>query len=396
MSVESPEMNRLAGFHAAQLETIERDKWRQTIEGQIERMRQHVTSCGKLGAGIACAILEMPEALRNQREDPYLAAKRALAMAGCLPQVVLNSASSRLSKEDDFPEKIWAAVGDLLRMLGVSPMVPVELTLAAIGRIKRDGTQVLDVRTESQVFPAAVQLRGNLFESKLLGQPKWMPYAKAVIQILSGEYSHVSWKREDRVATERFSAEVLEELNREGPALVLIESESSDLDTLNNGKLVFDSLTLAGRRFSTEDLSNLSVVRIRTDPGKLPAYFHDQGVSWASGLWDWGQERTFYGLKTKPPSAMRGALSARIGRGTGTRTDAKMRLTPQIDEICLVLKPEGVDSLTTARLVHKLRGCHVQYDYDTQRPFPLHETLRLAGSVTFSSWSPPTETMDDQ
>lgn len=35
-----------------------------------------------------------------------------------------------------------------------------------------------------------------------------------------------------------------------------------------------------------------------------------------------------------------------------------------------------------ARLVRKFRGCHVQYDYDTRRAFPLHEALVLTGSVT--------------
>jgi len=73
--------------------------------------------------------------------------------------------------------------------------------------------------------------------------------------------------------------------------------------------------------------------------------------------------------------------------GPSATSDAKARLTPQIDEICVILKQEGMDPLAIARLAHKLRSCHVQYDYDTRRPFPLHEILLLEGSVTLSGWA---------
>src|SRR5262249_24943150 len=121
MSLEDSETNGRVGFSEEQLERIELDRRRQTIEREIERMRQHVLSCRTPGAVLACALLEMPEGLKDQQEDPCLASKRALAKAGCLPQLVLNPASSERQKEDDFSEKVYAAVGDLLRMLGVSP-----------------------------------------------------------------------------------------------------------------------------------------------------------------------------------------------------------------------------------------------------------------------------------
>ena len=344
-------------------------------------MRHYVSSCRAQGQGPACAILEMPETLKGEIGDPYPASKRAIAQAGLLPQVVLNP---RPAKKDDFPEKIVAAVADSLRMLGVSPIAPLDLTLAGIGRIRRTGKEVLGIRTNSQVIPVAVRLRGDLLEAKLLRARNWIPYAQAVLQVLSGEYDRLSWKREDRAATERFCAEVLQELNRASRTLVFIEHDRSDLQTLNNGKLTFDSLTLAGRRFSTQDLSNLTVIRIYTDPRKLPAYFHDEGASWTTGLWNWGQQRTFYGLKRKPPTALRGAWFATISRRTGSRSDAETRLTPPIDEICVVLKQEDTDPLAMARIAHKLQGCHIQYKYDTRIQFPLHEAILLERNVTFS------------
>src|SRR5262249_1479152 len=144
MSLEDSEPNGRAGFSKGQLDSIERDRRSQIIEREVERMRQHVLSCRTPGTGIACAILEMPDGLKDRQADPYLASKRALARANCLPQIVLNPPASGRRKKDDFPEKLRAAVGDLLRMLGVSPLVPVDFTLASIGRIKRGGAEILE------------------------------------------------------------------------------------------------------------------------------------------------------------------------------------------------------------------------------------------------------------
>jgi hypothetical protein len=47
-----------------------------------------------------------------------------------------------------------------------------------------------------------------------------------------------------------------------------------------------------------------------------------------------------------------------------------------------MFKQNGDDALQLAGLVHALRRFHVQYSYDTRRPFPLHEAMLLGRSVT--------------
>jgi len=50
--------------------------------------------------GISCAILEMPEALRDDIGDPYPFARRALARNRCLAQVLLVDEPDEKSSPD--------------------------------------------------------------------------------------------------------------------------------------------------------------------------------------------------------------------------------------------------------------------------------------------------------
>ncbi len=60
-----------------------------------------------------------------------------------------------------------------------------------------------------------------------------------------------------------------------------------------------------------------------------------------------------------------------------------MRVSAQMDEICVAFMQACDTSQTLAGLVHRLRGVHTQYPYDTSAPFPLHELKLLGGGVTF-------------
>jgi hypothetical protein len=380
------------GLTDEQRETIAEDQGHDLVQKAIERMRQYVVERRGGSRTPACAILEMPGSLRGRRDDPYLSARRALAMAGCVTQVILNFDGQLTNDGEDPAEKMKSAVRDCLRMLGVAPDVLPNLsnlretTLAAFGVVRRNSENILDRRREPQTFPVAVRLRSSVIECILLGEPNWMPYAQAMLKILSGDYARFDRSRKPQTTTtiERFYADVLRTLNVDGRTIVMVERESSDVSTFDNGNLTFDSLKLAGMHFTPRELPNVSIVRTSTDENKLPFYYPEGTDQWKSGLWSWpGQQRTFYGLKAKPPSARPQAQWLPVPRVPGAKTNRKARASAQVDEICVMFMGEGGDARQIARLVHRSRATHVQYAYSTRRPFPLHEALLLGSSVTF-------------
>jgi hypothetical protein len=71
-----------------------------------------------------------------------------------------------------------------------------------------------------------------------------------------------------------------------------------------------------------------------------------------------------------------------VPRVAGAKTNRRARASAQVDEICVMFMGHGGDARQIARLVHRSRATHVQYDYGTRRPFPLHEALLLGNSGT--------------
>jgi len=374
-----------------QLDAINEDEGRDALQKAIERMRQYILMRRRGDRGVACAILEMPGSLWGRRGDPYLSSRRALAMTGCIPKVVLNFNGQIEEETEDSAQKMTFAVRDCLRMLGVVPGVLPSLsnfsgtTFAAMGLIRRNSETILDRLRQSQAFPVAVRVRAGVMDCMLLGDSEWLPYAQAVLKVLSGDYGRLDRSRNptNTATIERFYANALKTLNHDGPAIVMVERESSGAPSFDNGKLSFDRLELGGTCLTPRDLPNLTIVRTSTDENKLPFYYPEGTDQWASGLWSWaGQQRTFYGLKGKPPSARPQAQWLSVPRVPGAKTNRRARASAQVDEICVMFMGPGGDARQIARLVHRSRATHVQYDYGTRRPFPLHETLLLGNSVT--------------
>ena len=147
---------------------------------------------------------------------------------------------------------------------------------------------------------------------------------------------------------------------------------------------------MGNRTFTPADLPNMRLVRVSPDPKKQPYYHHDADAKWPSGLFSWdGSERTFYGLKAKPPSVSTGQhFAARVsrhqifGENENPPRDDIARVSAQIDEICVAFMQEDDDPKDLATLTHRLRGVHTQFRYDTSLPFPLHELRLLGGAVT--------------
>jgi hypothetical protein len=386
------------GLNAAQQRSISDLNRLQAFDDAQKAMANHVAAARAGTTGIGWAILEMPEALQGRAGDPFQLARRALAQADLLPQVVLTSVEPL--SESTMKAKYGSALSDCLRMLGVLPVedLPHDLQPAALTVIQRNTDSVAGQQRKGHAFPLAARTKEGRLECALpdeTGAPQWAPYAIAVLRILKGDYGKFGrGRQEENLAKfETFFTMAMEDINRIGPALVICEGDtlSHKLSALANGKLVFDQLTIANRVLTPNDLPNLRIVRTSPDPKRQPYYHHDTENSWPSGLFSWGTAtRTYYGLKQKPVTVSNAQhFAARISRhaeleeGVRPPKENLGRVSSQMDEICIAFRQEGDDPLTLATLVHRLRGAHAQYDADTARPFPLHELRKLGGGVTF-------------
>jgi hypothetical protein len=359
--------------------------------GQL--MAEYIRTAKTTKAEIACAILEMPSELRNNPwRDPFAMARRELARQNVVTQVILI--------ENDLPEeKYLASLQDCFRMLGVLPIEEIEgldYKPAAITVIQRNEAVVGGGSIGSQSFPLAARIRNNSLECALpaeSGEPEWMPYARAALRIVSGNYGRFARNRQEETQTKfrTFFANVLEQIDKCGPTIVIAEMETAKrVPALQNGNLIFDQLHLGNERYVPSDLANTRIARTSPDPDKQPHYYHETGAKWPSGIFGWGgAQRTAYALKTKPPSvsnksSFASQTSRHPGAGENQQRPAEdaARLTAQLDEICITFMQPGDDPMKLISLVHLLRGAHPQYKYDTSKPYPLHELRLLGESVT--------------
>ncbi|KXF77193.1 hypothetical protein ATN84_07185 [Paramesorhizobium deserti] len=384
-------------LNPAQLRSIRELNRSQAFDEAQKAMAAYVAAARAGTTGIGWAILEMPEALKGRMGDPFQLARRVLAYANLLPQIVLTSVEAL--SENTMKAKYGSALSDCLRMLGVLPVedLPQDLQPAALTVIQRNADFVAGQQRKGHAFPLAARTKEGHLECAIpdeAGTPQWAPYAVAVLRILKGDYGKFGrGRQEENLAKfETFFTMAMEDINRVGPALVICEGETltHKFSALANGRLVFDQLTIANRTLTPNDLPNLRMVRTSPDPKRQPYYHHDTNNSWPSGLFSWGAaKRTYYALKQKPITVSNAQhFAARVSRHTeleeGVRPPKENlgRVSSQMDEICIAFHQEGDDPLTLATLVHRLRGAHAQYDADTARPFPLHELRKLGGGVT--------------
>lgn len=385
-------------LNPAQLRSIRELNRDEAFTNARKAMSAHINAARAGGAGVGWAILEMPEGLQGRPGDPFQLARRALAEADLLPQVVLTS--TEVFSEATLKAKYGSAFSDCLRMLGVLPVedLPQDLQPAALTVIQRNTDMVAGQMRQGHAFPLAARTREGCLECAIpddAGNPQWGPYALAVLRILRGDYGKFGRGRQEENLSkfETFFLTALEDIDRAGPALVICEGETltHKLQALANGRLVFDQLIIANRTLTPADLPNLRIVRTSPDPKRQPYYHHNTDNSWPSGLFSWGDAaRTFYGLKQKPVTVspaqhFAGRVSRHADPAEGARPprDNLGRVSSQIDEICVAFRQTEDVALTLATLVHRLRGAHAQYDADTARPFPLHELRKLGGGITF-------------
>lgn len=353
-------------------------------------MREEIGAARGPGDAVACAILEMPESLRDDpRTDPYAIARRELARQRMLPQVILHA-------EDMSDQKYRASVADWIRMLGVIPVHEERLDLApaALTVIQRNEQPVGGGTIATQTFPLAARIRDGVLECAVPtreGGPEWRPYALTALNIFSGEYGRFARNRgEENIARfGGFFSEALEQIDRLGDAIVILDGDTMAkfVKPLQNGFLAFDGIDLGVGPHGPADLPHTRLVRFVAEGAKLPTYYHLDETEWPQGLFSWGgASRTAYGIKRKPASAKtvgRAALVSRHGDEGGNRARPnEPRRLAAMDEICVVLMQPDDAPEELALLAHRLRTVHVQYGDDTRQPFPLHELRLLGKAVT--------------
>ena len=362
------------------------------------QMDSHVQTVRAGASSVACAVLEMPATFKgNTWRDPFHFSRRTLARWSVLPQVVLVDAQEM--NTDAEGSRYGAAVRDCFRMLGTLPVETSKYGYApaAMTVIQRNADRVAGNFRRAHAFPLAARVRNGQLQCAIpeeSGDPAWLPYCEAALNILSGDYGKLGRGRwdENLAKFNAFFTTVLEDIDRCGPALVIAEGETlgHKLATLQNGRLELDRLSVGNRTYTPAELPNLRLVRVSPDPRKQPYYYHHTDSKWPTGLFSWDEaERTFYGLKAKPPSvSSRQHFAAQTSRhqvfgdNENPSRDDVARVSPQIDEICVAFVQTDDDPQRLATLVHRLRGVHAQYRYDTSLPFPLHELRLLGGGVT--------------
>jgi RNaseH domain of pPIWI_RE/MID domain of pPIWI_RE len=363
--------------------------------GEESRLEEYVSRLLGTRGGISCAILEMPEVLRDDIGDPYPFARRALARSGCLAQVLLvDEPAEKNSGDDERSSNKWrSSLRDCFRMLGVVPeeaFESKEFSPAAFTIIQRDSFSAGEQRVAPFAVPVMSRLRAGALECLLPGVESWLPYAYAALKIFAGQYER--WSRgRDSQNTARFEAffiSALEQpvgLNERIVLLIDQESTAHRIKAFQNGELKFDHLEIGGRDFTPEKLPNLCIVRINTDYKRAPFYSPTTEVQWPRGLFKWpDQKRTVYSLNQKPASVGGRSKASLYSRHSSEGKEGQhQRLASQLDEMSVIFKPLDVDALRVASYAHRLRRFHEQYDGDTQLPFPLHELLLLKKSVTF-------------
>ena len=167
--------------------SVRAERRKQEQQRVAELMTSYLRSLRKRPGEVGCAILEMPQKLRDaKRRDPYPVARNRLAREMVLPQVLLV-------EEEDVADKYESAVRDLVRMLGVIPTSGRDLAPAALTMLQRNEEE-RGGRTQSSVALAvAARVRNGLLECALPnaadGEPEWMPYALAMLRIMSAALS---------------------------------------------------------------------------------------------------------------------------------------------------------------------------------------------------------------
>lgn len=377
------------GRTPSQIKQILNDR-QKTLNRQTEQtMMQYIGSVLDTSGSVACAVLEMNSSLRGKACDPYVFSRRALAKHHILPQVILI--------EETMPaEKYTMAVRDCLRMLGVVPagLNDTDPAPAALTVIQQNRHITAGQTMPAITLPLAARVVNHCLECALPqadGTPQWQPYATALLTVLTGKFEPFSRTEADNnnKRFERFFEQALQQIDKNGPNLVQtnVSHIGQQWASLTNNKLAFDKLQLLNQTVTSSQLPNTRLVRLNRDEHRIPLHFHKGEQLDVSGLFDWeAASRTFYGLKVPAQTMIPHKHNAGLSRhdnGEHKYSARNIRQLVRPEEICVVFCQPQDEPQTLALYTHRLRQLHVQYNEDTNQPFPLHELDAIGKGLSF-------------
>lgn len=393
---------------------IEREAVRDAAQKRAQELQTYLaTHFQKPAEDVWLAIVEMDERLKEApQRDPYQLVYAALASSNFLPQVVLFNPDAIDSGETDeedassYAYKVPASIRDLLRSLGV-PFVRSE---SANGQSALQGWWVVNLnadsgttqpgaRSERLVVPIAVDFKDGTLSACVPnrhGAKLWKPYARAVLDLLSGNIEDLGKLRPDQVRAyvSQFFASIAADESEQRVTFCDATNLRQFVDGISNGGLNFGKIDLgaigsAAPLSRLMDTGNTSFVRLTTDSDKSPSYWVSENTSGITqGLFaEPGSARTFW-ISRGLPVALQKSASVRTAnkqsRYAGTEQDRpnlRARRFPSLTEVCVVVLARDRTADELVALTRKAMACHATTDEATILPFPLHEARLLAEAL---------------
>jgi hypothetical protein len=402
---------------------LKKDRWQAIIDDRHERLiedreeailsyvRATVEPWRDLGPWIA--LVEMHGRLRFLRLDPYTRVYSLIAQLGGLPQAILLDAQGKVNEY-----KIPGGLRDGIRMLGTAALddlrlssrtsIPDRIRWVGLWTVRRNQDDRAYERRPRHIFPLAVMNDGGgglkvaLLDADGGGGWTWIDYADASVRIGQLAVPTYAKARHDQrcQAFSQFYREVLESLLQDGIETVVMAQGGNirnEIAAFSNSELCLGNFQIQGLPgtvpLRVEDgASNLSVIRLNTEPGKPVSYSRVHAKNFTQGTFqEPGRKRTYLGVR-RPALSMElnpdwkpAMLSPRRPMSVeGIRADevdphliGADRLAPVLEELVVVAHSATLSCDVLASLVRKLRSTHVSWSSETVLPYPLHEASRL-------------------
>ena len=386
---------------------------RKILEEYEEKIRTYVSDAtsGWHDGKAWVALVEMPEALRDKKDDPYTRVYRSVAASGGLPQALLIDNKGEASEY-----KIPNALRDGIRMLGVAGFdeikprgrdpVPKRIRLVGLWTVRKNRDFRAGEFRGAYTFPIVIMDDVGTLKVALPNPDErgwlWVSYAAACVRVGTRQipsYAKVG-SSQRRHAFAQFYREVIESLLLEDvETVVMTEAVNArrELTAMTNRALtlgVFEIQGLPGSQpLQIRDAeTSVSVVRLNIDDSKRATYCRFGARGPVSGAFrEVGRTRTYWAVRP-PALSLSGnwdlksvMLASRRGVGHPDyqlrKPDAEYldhdRIAPILEEVVVVTRSRSFDFNALVAFVRKLQHTHVTWPSATVLPYPLHEARSL-------------------
>jgi hypothetical protein len=357
------------------------------------------------------ALIEMPEVLRDKKDDPYTRVYRSIAATGGLPQAILVDSKGNASEY-----KIPHGLRDGLRMLGVAGLdeiksrsrdiVPGKIRLVGLWTVRRNRDVRANETRGAHTFPLVIMDDLGVLKVALPNPDErgwaWVSYAAASVRIGAGQVptyaKHRNAQRRDSFS--QFYREVVESLAIEGSeTVVMVEAANvrRELTSMSNRGLrlgVFEIQGMPGMQpLQIKDAeTSVSVLRLNSDTSKRATYCRSGAKGHVSGTFrEPGRTRTYWAVRP-PALSLSGNWDLKAvmlaSRRAVSHPDHQLRksdeeylnhdrMAPILEEVVVVARSRSFEFNALATLIRKLQLAHVSWSSATVLPYPLHEASRL-------------------